>query len=62
MAIANSRGAEAAYRHSRYSFGISVTCVLGDGTRIETWDSFSAPAPGSHRDAVKRTGDSLRNA
>ncbi|MBN1495603.1 MAG: TldD/PmbA family protein [Spirochaetes bacterium] len=46
--IINSRGLDASYRSSSYSVRLSATLILDDGTRIETGESASILAPGSH--------------
>jgi len=60
--IANSRGADAAYIFSRYSFGVSATYILDSGGRVEVWEAFSSPEPERSGILINRAINSLRLA
>ena len=46
MRLVNSNGFDASYRSSLYSAGISMTYVLGSGSKIDIWEGISRKETG----------------
>ena len=54
MRILNSRGLDASYRSSSYSFSISATLVGSDGAKLDVWEGMSSLYPGGHEAALEK--------
>ena len=62
LRLANSSGVDISYRDSFYSASVSATLVLGDGTRIETWEGASHTKPVEFRTMAGAVGDKIEKA